>query len=170
MCSHNSGIPKEAEQRSAFTCAVNMLIGAVFRIPQRRRRCRAKRGNSLFSLHYSGIGGGFFLRGGVVFPVKFSGFLVQSFPLPDHPSVSSVRGSVKKASPCFYSTFSTGITLLTLLTVLSNKIYINALWEKIPVPQSTTYPTCSTQYVYTTSYTITTISCVQLEVYVFEFL
>lgn len=81
MCSHNSGIPKEAEQRSASTCAVNMLIGAVFRVPQRRRRCRAERGNSLFSLHYSGTRGGFFLRGGVVFPVKFSGFLVQSFPL-----------------------------------------------------------------------------------------
>jgi len=90
MCSHNSGIPKEAEQRSASTCAVNMLIGAVFRVPQRRRRCRAERGNSLFSLHYSGTGGGFFLRGGVVFPVKFSGFLVQSFPLPDHPRVLTV--------------------------------------------------------------------------------
>jgi len=33
MCSHNSGIPKEAEHRSASTCAVNMLIGAVFRAP-----------------------------------------------------------------------------------------------------------------------------------------
>ena len=81
MCSHNSGIPKEAERCSASPCAVNMLIGAVFRVPQRRRRCRAERGYSLFSLHYSGIGGGFFLWDGVVFPVKFSGFLVQSFPL-----------------------------------------------------------------------------------------
>jgi hypothetical protein len=35
MCSHNSGIPKEAEQRSACTCAMNMLKGAAFRVPQR---------------------------------------------------------------------------------------------------------------------------------------
>jgi hypothetical protein len=88
--SHISGKRKEAERCSPSTCAVNMLNGAVFRIPQRRRRCRAQRGNSLFSLHYSGTGGGFFLRGGVDFPVKFSDFLVQSFPLPDHPSVLTV--------------------------------------------------------------------------------
>jgi hypothetical protein len=86
--SHISGKRKEAERCFASTCTVNMLNGAASRVPQREVRGAGDEAKWRFIRNWQKGWGGFFLGGGVGFPVKFSDFLDESFPLSFNPSES----------------------------------------------------------------------------------